>query len=193
MRCYFFAGRISALWPCTSPRSSWSAPKSAVFARTSPAALLSPLDKADVLHSIHQIISNMFAARWPSPLATLLLHAPRPSSTPSSLLRQRTLCTSTPTYTPRSTSFLNSYRTALALALPTVALGVGLSSKEVECAGDRSYATPAPPTVVGGTPAAPTEAESIINLRDLSFGTVSGICVGICELSLRRAHSGAFR
>ncbi|ORY89166.1 FUN14 family-domain-containing protein [Leucosporidium creatinivorum] len=121
----------------------------------------------------------MLAARWPTPLATLLRHAPRPSA-PSSILRQRTLCTSTPTFTPRSASFLNSYRTALALVLPTVALGVGLSSKDVECASDRSYATPAPPAnVLGGTPADAPEAESIINLRDLSFGTVSGICVGI--------------
>lgn len=130
----------------------------------------------------------MFATRSATPLFTLLRQAPRSAPAPSSFLRfqrstPRSLCTSTPTHTPHATSFLASYRMALAAALPVVALGVGLGSqKPVECASDRSYATSAAPSsVVGGGVPEPAPVESIVNVRDLGFGTVSGICVGVCE------------
>ena len=72
---------------------------------------------------------------------------------------------------------------ALAVSMPIVALGVGMSGQKLECASDRSYAA-APVGAAGTTPVVPAEAESIVNLRDLGFGTVSGICVGICERGL---------
>ncbi|BGP26669.1 hypothetical protein JCM10295v2_005622 [Rhodotorula toruloides] len=97
----------------------------------------------------------------------------------------RPLCSSTATHNPRSASFLNSYRLGLALALPVSALGLSLafpaSQKSLQCeplASDRSYAR-APVTDESDLPPSTGEAESILNLRDLGFGTVSGICVGV--------------
>ena len=38
-----------------------------------------------------------------------------------------------------------------------------------------------------------TEAESIVNIRDLGFGTVSGICVGVFVKKGLRVRRQAFR
>ncbi|BGO99927.1 hypothetical protein NBRC10513v2_004155 [Rhodotorula toruloides] len=136
----------------------------------------------------------MLAPRWSSPLATLRQSLLRPAHAPSKLpsspfsFPHRPLCSSSPTHNPRSTSFLNSYRIGLALALPVSALGLSLafpssSAGTLQCqplASDRSYArapvtdeTDLPPSAAAG------EAESILSPRDLGFGTVSGICVGV--------------
>ncbi|GAA5824006.1 hypothetical protein JCM11251_003377 [Rhodosporidiobolus azoricus] len=133
----------------------------------------------------------MLSPRWPSPLTTLLRHSARssPSTFPSSSLRKsynRSLCsTTTPTYTSSSRTFLRSYRTAVALSLAGGAAALAsTASKPFDCASDRStYAQTAPAELAaaggeGGKPV-PKEAESILNLRDLGFGTVSGICVGV--------------
>lgn len=132
-----------------------------------------------------ELVCTLFKmnARWPTPFASLLRHSlARPSAAPRAF-PSRALCTSTPTLNARSTSFLSSYRLALAASLPAVALGLGLSSSRqqpLQCAADRSYAAP-PPANIGGDVAVPVpqEAESIVNVRDLSFGTVAGICVGV--------------
>ncbi|GAA6017335.1 hypothetical protein JCM10207_005598 [Rhodosporidiobolus poonsookiae] len=130
----------------------------------------------------------MHATRWPTPLAHLLRQTTRPCPTSYT----RSLCTtSTRTSTSSAQSFLHSYRLAVALSLPTAALGLSAldsSRAPLECASDRSsYASPPPPaldaaadsTAGGGKQPVPKEAESILNLRDLGFGTVSGICVGV--------------
>lgn len=139
---------------------------------------------------------KMFAARWPTPFAAVR-HAAAPAKLrsqvsphlPSSLRSNvfgRTVCTTTTaTHTAHSTSFLCSYRLAIALALPAGALTLGALGGSaphkpvLECASaERAYATaPAPP--LSPDEAELTEAESIVNIRDLSFGTVSGICVGV--------------
>ncbi|KAK4701649.1 hypothetical protein P7C70_g4584, partial [Phenoliferia sp. Uapishka_3] len=124
----------------------------------------------------------MFTSRWPSPLSNLLRHS---LTKPAQALLRRPLCTSPPppTFTLKSPSILRSYRLAFAFALPVIALSSPLLSpshkKTLQCASDRSYAVA--PTTPSSTPAAtsPKEAESIINWSELSFGTVSGICVGI--------------
>ncbi|GAA6028902.1 hypothetical protein JCM8097_001496 [Rhodosporidiobolus ruineniae] len=147
----------------------------------------------------------MLAPRWPTPLAALRSAArPSPSSpSPTSLLRlspspspafsrpslpsyTRTLCTTTPTHTAPARSFLTSYRALLAVGLTTSAVAFStLSSSALDCASDRSaYAASQPPTLADSTAGAggagaPKEAESILSWRDLSFGTVSGICVGV--------------
>ncbi|KAM0753473.1 hypothetical protein T439DRAFT_285038 [Meredithblackwellia eburnea MCA 4105] len=111
---------------------------------------------------------------------------PKPSSSfPTRFLNPtRNLCTSTPTTTAVSQSFLRSYRLALGLSIPALALVVVQSSqkKVVDCAAtDRPYATNTTVNVVPAqrepTPLPP--AESILNWTELSFGTVSGICVGV--------------
>jgi len=134
----------------------------------------------------------MFAQRWPTPLAQLARHAaasraPCAARPPSFA---RSLCsTATHTTSRNSTSFLRSYRLAVALSLPLGGLALSTLSastqKPLECAGDRSYADPsanalAEAAAAAGNGAAATtqEAESILNLRDLGFGTISGICVG---------------
>jgi hypothetical protein len=130
----------------------------------------------------------MFSTRWPTPLATLLRHSakPQPSSSPFSPSYTRSLCsTTTRTTSSSSRLFLHRYRLALALSLPAGALALSAldSRKPLECASDRSYATAPPPSLDtasgAAVPGQPKEAESILNLRDLGFGTVSGICVGI--------------
>lgn len=134
----------------------------------------------------------MFAQRWPTPLAQLSRHAaasrascaarPTPSFT-------RSLCsTATRTTTPTSASFLRSYRLAVALSLPLGGLALSAlpysSTQPLQCAGDRSYADKSANALAdaaaaaGGAAGNGPEAESILNLRDLGFGTVSGICVG---------------
>ncbi|BGP10334.1 hypothetical protein JCM10049v2_006217 [Rhodotorula toruloides] len=137
----------------------------------------------------------MLAPRWSSPLATLRQSLLRPAHAPPKLpssplsLPRRPLCSSTLTHNPRSTSFLHSYRLGLALALPVSALGLSLafpspSAGTLQCqplaGSDRSYAR-APVTDETDLPssAATGEAESILSARDLGFGTVSGICVGV--------------
>ncbi|GAA5904838.1 hypothetical protein JCM6882_003219 [Rhodosporidiobolus microsporus] len=130
----------------------------------------------------------MLTPRWPSPLTTLLRQTARPSpSTPLRTSYTRSLCTSTPTRTFSSRSFLRSYRAALALSL-TVSAVVCSTASPLDCASDRSaYAQKPALEPAGGAAASggeggrpvPKEAESILNLRDLGFGTVSGICVGV--------------
>lgn len=117
-------------------------------------------------HTIQPAV--MLAPRWPTAMASLR-QCVRQSQAPT---LRRALCSSTPTTTPRSASFLYSYRLALATTMPGVALGLSLStSKPLLCASDRSYAS--------ATDVEPVPVESSINLQDLSFGTVSGICVGV--------------
>ncbi|GAA5913457.1 hypothetical protein JCM8208_005185 [Rhodotorula glutinis] len=133
----------------------------------------------------------MVAQRWPTPLAQLARHAaasraPCAARPPSFA---RSLCsTATCTTTQNSASFLRSYRLAVALSLPLggLALSTLSANKPLECAGDRSYADPsanalaeAAAAVGNGAAATTQEAESILNLRDLGFGTISGICVGV--------------
>ncbi|KAM0790901.1 hypothetical protein ACM66B_004739 [Microbotryomycetes sp. NB124-2] len=110
-------------------------------------------------------------------MATLLRCVPRQQPSIVSMLGRRTLCSPTATHTPRSTAFLRSYRLTLAASLSTVALGLGFSTAKspLLCAGDRTYAAPQPVAVNEPLPV----AESSINVRDLGFGTISGICVGI--------------
>ncbi|GAA5951966.1 hypothetical protein JCM3765_005155 [Sporobolomyces pararoseus] len=137
------------------------------------------------------------ATRFPSPLANLvrqtgrsgpLPRSPFPFPSPSSFRFQskpRSLCTATPTYTHQSTSFLSSYRLALFASLPLTALtlsNLNSESRALQCASDRSYAygTSSPiDKAASGVSGEYKEAESILNLRDLGFGTVSGICVGV--------------
>lgn len=127
---------------------------------------------------------TMNSRMWPTPLSNLIRHtAARPTVTKSALrsklsLPRQTLCTATPTLNARSASFLSSYRLALAASLPIVAFGLSTTRQQpVQCASasDRSYAAAAAPT----GDVVPAEAESIVNVRDLSFGTVAGICVGV--------------
>lgn len=118
----------------------------------------------------------MFAARWPSPLSTLLRHA---APKPVTILRHsRSVCTTPPAYTKQSQSFLRSYRLALGLGLPVLAISFPTAAqrKPLQCAGDRNYARPVP-QVERREPG--DEAQSIVNWSELSFGTVSGICVGV--------------
>ncbi|GAA5938741.1 FUN14 domain-containing protein [Sporobolomyces koalae] len=123
------------------------------------------------------------STRFPSPLAHLIRQTAQTGPrTPRLRLPGRTLCTATPTTSRQSTSFLSAYRLALFASLPVTAWtlsNLDSKSRTLQCASDRSYAhvssIPPPP------PATPEykEAESILNLRDLGFGTVSGICVGV--------------
>ncbi|KAK4047196.1 hypothetical protein OIO90_006259 [Microbotryomycetes sp. JL221] len=116
----------------------------------------------------------MLATRWPSPVNSLIRCVRQQQPQARSVLVSRQLCSTTRTLTPRSTNFLNSYRLVLGASLSTLAVGVGMSSTKspLLCAvADRSYA-------MGSNEPLPV-AESSINVRDLSFGTVSGICVGV--------------
>ncbi|GAA6057239.1 hypothetical protein JCM3770_003817 [Rhodotorula araucariae] len=130
----------------------------------------------------------MLAARWPSPMAHLRLLRPSTCSRPSIV---RSVCsTSTRTSTPSAASFLRSYRLAVAVALPLGAVTLSAlspSSRPLECASDRTYAekrayalSNEPAATPKAAPASgDSDAESILNLRDLGFGTISGICVGV--------------
>ncbi|KAI5474760.1 FUN14 family protein [Pseudohyphozyma bogoriensis] len=130
----------------------------------------------------------MFAHRWPTPMATLFRHAAplKPSSSLPRFPPPRTLCTTTPTTTSQSTSFLRSYRLALAISLPTLAISLPLlaNAKEpLQCASDRTYARSPElevnvPSASGGPPPR-KEPESIVNVYELGFGTVAGICTGV--------------
>ncbi|KAK4050889.1 hypothetical protein OIV83_003311 [Microbotryomycetes sp. JL201] len=110
-------------------------------------------------------------------MAALLRCAPKQQRSVAPMLGRRALCSQTATCTPRSTAFLRSYRLTLAASLSTAALGFGALpiSSPLLCASDRSYAAPQPVTTNKPLPV----AESSINVRDLGFGTISGICVGI--------------
>ncbi|SGY61718.1 BQ5605_C007g04592 [Microbotryum silenes-dioicae] len=132
----------------------------------------------------------MFAARWPTPLASVarqcaaarVVLPKAPHTAHRAMMRQQGICTATRTETSHAASFLRSYRLALAASLPLVAVGLGASRQQpIRCASDtRAYAqTTSAQTGALGAYDEPLPAESIINLRDLSFGTVSGICVGI--------------
>ncbi|KDE09499.1 hypothetical protein MVLG_00399 [Microbotryum lychnidis-dioicae p1A1 Lamole] len=131
----------------------------------------------------------MFAARWPTPLASVarqcaaarVVLPKAPHTAHRAMMRQQGICTATRTETSHAASFLRSYRLALAASLPLVAVGLGASRQQpIRCASDtRAYAqTTSAQTGALGAYDEPLPAESIINLRDLSFGTVSGICVG---------------
>ncbi|BGP34312.1 hypothetical protein JCM10296v2_006127 [Rhodotorula toruloides] len=134
----------------------------------------------------------MLAPRWSTPLASLRQSFLRPTHAPPKVpsspfsLPRRPLCSATHIQNSRSTSFLHSYRLGLALALPVSALGLSLafpssSPGTLQCqplASDRSYAR-APVTDETDLSPATGEAESILSARDLGFGTVSGICVGV--------------
>ena len=108
----------------------------------------------------------MFAVRWPTPFAAIrhaaapaklrsqvVPHLPSSSPLRPNAFGGRTVCTTTTaTRTAHSTSFLYSYRLAIALALPTGALTLGALGGSaphkpvLECASaERAYAT-APPT-----------------------------------------------
>lgn len=135
----------------------------------------------------------MINIRWPSLLSNLRTTTSR--RTPhfsSKLIRSRSLCTSTPTLTPKAKNFLHLYRASV-LAVP-LALAFGIpflgSSKSLQCATEsRSYAKPEADDDVlkslnsigqSGHAAGEYNAEeSILSVRDLSFGTVAGICVGV--------------
>ncbi|GAA5897089.1 FUN14 domain-containing protein [Sporobolomyces salmoneus] len=137
------------------------------------------------------------STRFPSPLANLVRQAgrttphprsPFPFPLPASFRFQskpRSLCTATPTYTHQSTSFLASYRLALFASLPVAAFTLSNLNSDIralQCASDRSYAYGSGSPVDKAASAASgeyKEAESMLNLRDLGFGTVSGICVGV--------------
>lgn len=137
------------------------------------------------------------ATRFPSPLANLVRQtaragpvprSPFPFPSPSSFRFQskpRSLCTATPTYTHQSTSFLSSYRLALFASLPLTALtlsNLNTESRALQCASDRSYAYGSSSPVEKAANAASgeyKEAESILNLRDMGFSTVAGICCGV--------------
>ncbi|GAA5833874.1 hypothetical protein JCM3766R1_002457 [Sporobolomyces carnicolor] len=140
------------------------------------------------------------STQFPSPLANLVRQAGRSGPaiprSPFPFARgvnrapafPRSLCSATPTYTPRSTSFLSSYRLALFAALPVTAWTISNLNSEtraLQCASDRSYAYGAGSAsspiekAAGAASGEYKEAESILNLRDLGFGTVSGICVGV--------------
>lgn len=121
----------------------------------------------------------MLASRFPSPMAHLLRQSARP--TPFRPAQYRSLCNATPTRTSSSQSFLRSYRLAVAASLPAAALTLSAldNRQPLQCASDRSYAQLSDAADTTGAAPPPSEADSIINLRDLSFGTVSGICVGI--------------
>ncbi|GAA6014298.1 hypothetical protein JCM11491_005030 [Sporobolomyces phaffii] len=139
------------------------------------------------------------AHRFPSPLANLVRNTARPNPAVAARRAFRfpfaprsPLCTTaTATYTPNATSFLASYRFAVFASVPITAFALSQwpssSSRELQCASDRSYATTTDPSAAavggsgggGGVGREYKEAESILNLRDLGFGTVSGICVGV--------------
>lgn len=142
----------------------------------------------------------MLTHRWSSPLATLRQSILRPNAVPHApaklpsspiSLPRRPLCSSTPTHTARSASFLSSYRLGLAIALPVSALTLSLAfpsspHQTLQCQSpapppppsDRSYAR-APVTDETDLDAPVGGAESILSAKDLGFGTVSGICVGV--------------
>ena len=91
----------------------------------------------------------------------------------------RSLCTATPTSTPRATNFLRAYRLSLALALPALALGSAIvpgagvvpGKEALRCEGR----VPGEDLVMGTRP----RVESVVNVNELGFGTVAGICVGV--------------
>ena len=126
----------------------------------------------------------MFALR--SPAQAFLRQAPSPLSALRSAARPapsrltRGLCNATPTSGPQATSFLRAYRLSLALALPTLAVGSALlptaglasGSPPLRCEGE----VPGEDLVTGPRRA---KAESIVNVNELGFGTVAGICVGV--------------
>ncbi|BGP57348.1 hypothetical protein JCM8202v2_004989 [Rhodotorula sphaerocarpa] len=151
----------------------------------------------------------MQTARWPSPLVALRRAAAAPpasrlasrphfnfNSAFSPRLQRHACSTATRTTTRQASGFLHSYRLAVGVALPAGALTLGAlgggtapHKSALECASaDRSYATPAS----GDEPSDLTEAESILNIRDLGFGTVSGICVGVFIKKGLRAIAFAF-
>ncbi|GAA5979862.1 hypothetical protein JCM21900_000660, partial [Sporobolomyces salmonicolor] len=140
------------------------------------------------------MLTSRFTSRFPSPMAHLLRQSARP--TPFRPAHYRPLCNATPARTSSSQSFLRSYRLAVAASLPAAALALSAldDRQPLQCASDRSYAQlPAESDPTGAAPP-PREAESIINLRDLSFGTVSGICVGIfVKKGLKVRSLDAFR
>ncbi|GAA6064244.1 hypothetical protein JCM10212_005996 [Sporobolomyces blumeae] len=138
----------------------------------------------------------LFQTRFPSPIAVLRQSARRPhaipprgafpTSRPVPSSSFRSLCSATSTRTPHSTSFLSSYRLALAASLPLTALTLSTlpafasDHNKLQCASDRTYARDSPIAAAAGAGTGELrEAESILNLRDLGFGTVSGICVGV--------------
>lgn len=136
----------------------------------------------------------MINMRWPNLLSNLRTTTSRPTPHFSSkLIRSRSLCTSTPTLTPKAKNFLHLYRASV-LAFP-LALAFGIpflgSSKSLQCATEsRSYARAEADddilkglnSTVGNSGSGSgdyIEEESILSVRDLSFGTVAGICVGV--------------
>lgn len=132
-----------------------------------------------------------FALRWPSPFANIVRQTSRsPSLRPAT----RSLCTSTRSPTPHASAFLRSYRLALAVSLPILAVSLpSLKARPpLECASDRDYyARPVTPREVeqGG------EVQSIVSWKEMSFGTVAGLCVGVfvkkgLKVSLAAAGSG---
>lgn len=121
--------------------------------------------------------------KWSSPLLNLSR-----SMKSSSSHFNRSLCNSTPTLNSSSTRFLYSYRFAVALSFPILAIGTPFFfNEELKCASEaRSYAKPQlTETLIESESEGKKELESdyseesILSVRDLSFGTVAGICTGI--------------
>lgn len=76
-------------------------------------------------------------------------------------------------------------RMGLMLAGGSIVAAAGLSaftSQRVQCESARPYATPSAPVSVdtkGDTTTVSTEPQSIINVYQLSFGTICGVCAGV--------------
>lgn len=80
-----------------------------------------------------------------------------------------------------STSTSSTARMGLLLGGGSLIAAAGLSafsSQSVHCESARPYATSASPAVTQPTPET-AEAQSIVNVYQLSFGTVCGICAGV--------------
>lgn len=106
---------------------------------------------------------------------------------------RRSVCTATRTSTKQSASFLHSYRIALGAGSVTLALALPAfsSTKALQCAGEsRPYAAAADSAAATAEGNIQQETESIINVRDLGFGTVAGICTGVfIKKGLKVSHS----
>lgn len=94
-------------------------------------------------------------------------------------LRPRAIsASSTPPYSG------STARMGLMLGGGTLLLGAGLTAftQPVHCESARPYATPSSPINVsakGDTTTVSTEPESIVNIYQLSFGTICGVCAGV--------------
>ncbi|KAJ7109273.1 FUN14 family-domain-containing protein [Mycena epipterygia] len=76
----------------------------------------------------------------------------------------------------------HSGRPSILKAIGAVGLGLGLSvfaRPSIRCEGSRPASPVVPPQIPDGESQMPPPPESSVNLYELSFGTVAGICAGV--------------